>query len=160
MARKNTDGGIQIGGNLSITNGDFVGGDKNMRVARGGVLVEGDVQNSNIVTGHHNRVGNRQSGWDDRFAEILDLIQQRSGTSLEDKEDLKANVSEIKAEAEKGERADQSFLARRLRNIQRIAPDIAEVVLATLANPLAGLAAIVKGFARHVQKTAEAQEKK
>ncbi|HSL43711.1 MAG TPA: hypothetical protein VK897_09785 [Anaerolineales bacterium] len=152
--KKNTIGGLQIGGNVHITRGDFVGGDKNVRVDKGAVFVGGDVQGSHIVTGNRNQIGNHGLRCDDFFTEILEKIEQRSDILAEDKEDLKANVAEIKAETEKEEQADPSFLARRLRNIQRIAPDMAEVVLATLANPMAGFAAIVKNVARHAQKSA------
>jgi hypothetical protein len=154
MTRKNQNrvGGLQIGGDIHITRGDFVGGDKNVSVDKGAVYVGGDVQNSHLVTGNRNQIGNQELRRDDLFAEILEKIEQRSETSAEDKADLKANVAEIKAETEKGEQADPSFLARQLRNIQRIAPDIAEVVLATLANPMAGFAAIVKNVAGHAQK--------
>ena len=151
--KKNRVDGLQIGGNVHITRGDFVGGDKNVTVDKGAVFVGGDVQGSHIVTGNHNQIGNQELMHDDLFAEILEKIEQRSDTPAEDKEDLKANVAEIKAETEKEEQADPSFLARRLRNIQRIAPDIAEVVLATLANPIAGFAAIVKQVAQHIGKS-------
>lgn len=153
---KKTESGLQIGGNVSITRGDFVGGDKNVRVDRGGVFVGGDVHGSNIVTGDHNRVGNDEAVGNTLFAEIVRQIEGRPNTSSEDKEDLKANVAEIKTEAEKGEQADESFLRRRLRNIERIAPDIADVVLATLSNPVAGFATIVKKVAEHSGKSAKA----
>jgi hypothetical protein len=152
--KKNTIGGLQIGGDVRITRGDFIGGDKNVRVDKGAVFVGGDAHGSHIVTGNRNQITNQELRRDDLFAEILEKIEQRSSTSAEDKADLKANVAEIKAETEKEEQADPSFLARQLRNIQRIAPDIAEVVLATLANPMAGFAAIVKNVAGHAQKFA------
>jgi hypothetical protein len=156
MARKKkkADGGLEIGGNVSVTSGDFVGGDKNVRVSKGGVFVGGNVQGSNIVTGNHNRVSNQGSTRDALFEEIIEKIEQRPETPPEDKEDLKANVAEIKAEAEKGEQADESFLARRLRNIERIAPDIAEVVLATLSNPISGIGIVMKKVVERTQKSA------
>ena len=155
MTRKtNTVGRLQIDGDVHIMRGDFVGGDKNISVDKGAVYVGGDVQGSQFVTGDGNQIGGQELRRDDLFAEILEKIEQRSHTPIEDKEDLKANVAEIKSETEKEEQADPSYLARRLRNIQRIAPDIAEVVLATLANPMAGFAALVKNVAGHAQKSA------
>ena len=157
MARKNKTsvGGLQIGGNVQITRGDFVGGDKHVRVDKGAVLVGGDVQDSHIVTGNRNQIGNQELRRDDLFAEILEKIEQRPDTSAEDQEDLKANVAEIKAETEKEEKADPSFLARRLRNIERIAPDIVDVVLATLSNPVAGFARVIKKVAERARSTAQ-----
>lgn len=156
MARKKTNSGLQIGGNVSITRGDFIGGDKNVKVDRGGVFVGGDVRGSHIVTGNHNQVGNQELKRDDLFAEILEKIEQRPATPIEDKADLKTNVAEIKAETEKGEQADESFLARRVRNIERIAPDIADVVLTTLCNPVAGFAAVVRKVAERARSSAQA----
>ena len=152
--RQNTVGELKIGGDIHIARGDFIDGDKNVIVDKGAVFVGGDVQGSYIVTGNRNQIGNQELRRDDLFAEILEKIEQHPGISAEDKDDLKANVAEIKAETEKEGQADPSFLARQLRNIQRIAPDIAEVVLATLANPMAGFAAIVKNVAEKAQKFA------
>ena len=42
---------------------------------------------------------------------------------------------------------DEGFLSRRLRNIARMAPDVLDVVVATLANPLAGLGVAAKKLA-------------
>ncbi len=155
MADKNkkSDSGLQIGGNVRISNGDFITGDKNIKVDQGGVYAGGDIQNSNIVTGNNNQVSNQQGVREELFAKLLDRIDQRPDTPPEDKEDLKANVTEIQAEAEKGDQADESFLARRLRNIQRIAPDIAEVVLATLTNPAAGFAAVIGKIAQRAKNS-------
>ena len=60
---------------------------------------------------------------------------------------MKVAVEEIAAEDQKGEDADESFIARRLRNIQRIAPDILDVVMATIANPAAGFGMVAKKVA-------------
>ncbi len=67
-------------------------------------------------------------------------------------------MEEIKTEVEKGAQASESFLTSRLRNIQRMAPDILDVVLATLANPTSGLATAVRKIAGRMQ--AEAIHKK
>ena len=146
--------GLQIGGNVSVTHGDVVAGDKNIKLDRGSVFVGGNVEGSNLVTGNHNQVGIQNSDRDALFNDLLTRIDQRPNTSPEDREDLKTSVAEIKSESEKGEQADETFLTRRFRNIKRIAPDIAEVLLATLANPMAGFAAIVKKVAAHAQRSA------
>jgi hypothetical protein len=48
---------------------------------------------------------------------------------------------------EKKKKVDESFLARRFRNVARMAPDILDVVVAALANPLAGMGVAVKKIA-------------
>lgn len=154
--KKTGDAGLQIGGNVHISRGDFVAGGKNITVGSGGVYAGGDIRDSNIVTGDGNQVGNQDRVRDELFEDLIHQIEQRPDTAPEDREDLKANVAEIKVEVEKGEQADESFLSRRLRNIQRIAPDIAEVVLATLANPAAGFAAVIGKIAQQARKSSGA----
>lgn len=151
--RKSTSG-LQIGGGVHVTGGDFIAGDKNVKVDKGGIYVGGGVQGSNLISGDHNKIANQESSREKLFADLNEQIQQRPNTSPEDKQDLQANVAEIKAEAARGEEADESFLSRRLRNIDRIAPDIFEVLLATLANPAAGFAMVVKKVAERARKPA------
>jgi hypothetical protein len=68
-----------------------------------------------------------------------------------DKEDIKAEVKEIQSTvtdaAQRNDKVDEGFLARRFRNIARMAPDILDVIVATLGNPLAGLGVAVKKIA-------------
>ena len=154
--RNQSRDGLQIGGNVTVTHGDVVAGDKNIKVDKGGVFTGGHVQGANIVTGDHNQVGNKQAEQEAFFDELLKRIDQRPNTLPEDKEDLKANVAEIKAETEKGEQANETFLSRRLRNIMRIAPDIGEVVLTTLTNPVAGFATVIKKVAERAKPHAPA----
>jgi hypothetical protein len=53
---------------------------------------------------------------------------------------------------QKNEKVDESFLSRRFRNIARVAPNVLDVIEATLASPLAGLGVAVKKIA---EKTKE-----
>ena len=147
--------GLQIGGSVHISGGDFVAGDKNTTVESGSVIVGGDVHGSHITTGDQNRVGNQVTLRQELFSGLNQKIERRANTSSEQQEDLKSNVSEIQAEAEKGDQANESFLAQRIRNIQKIAPDIAEVVIATLTNPAAGFAALITKIARRAQRSAQ-----
>lgn len=147
-------GGFQIGGNVQITNGDLVAGDKTINVGQGGVFAGGDIRDSNIVTG--TQVRDSEAAREAYFEELLKRIEQRPNTPVEDREDLKAYLAEIKTEAAKGDQADETFLSRRLRNIKRIAPDIAEVLLATLVNPAAGFAVIVRRIAERARLSADA----
>ncbi len=92
------------------------------------------------------------------FDSVYSRIESRPQTSPAEKEDLKAEVQEIQisiTEAiEKNKEVDESFLRRRFRNIARMAPDVVDVVVATLANPLAGLGAIVKKIAQKAKEEA------
>jgi hypothetical protein len=54
--------------------------------------------------------------------------------------------------AQKNNQMDEGFLPRRFRNIARMAPDVLDVVVATLANPLAGLGAAVKKISQKAKE--------
>ena len=77
------------------------------------------------------------------FGQIYTAIDSRTDTPAGNKEDLKADVQEIESAVssavEKKEEVEEGFLLRRFRNIARMAPDLLDVIVATLANPLAGL---------------------
>lgn len=152
MSEKNihTGGGAYIGGSVNTGGGDFVGHDKITKAEKGGVAIGGNA----IVTGSHNVVGSQVSQRQESIQHIYTIIEKRPDTTALDKEDLKANVEEIQAEDDKGDEANESFIARRLRNIQRMAPDILEVILATIANPIAGFGVVAKKIAEKMKAEA------
>ncbi|MGD8752440.1 MAG: hypothetical protein PVG14_13515, partial [Anaerolineales bacterium] len=86
-----------------------------------------------------------------RLFERINIEIDAKEMSETDKQDLKADIKELKVEAEKGDQADDSFIMRRLRNIQRMTPDILEVVLAALTNPAAGFTLSVQKIARKMR---------
>jgi hypothetical protein len=61
-----------------------------------------------------------------------------------DKTDLKDSVAKVADEVSKGKQADPGRLERLLNMILSIAPDIFDVAITTLANPLAGLGLVAK----------------
>jgi hypothetical protein len=126
-----TGGGAHVGGNVTVTGGDFVGRDQ-IKITTG--LSADEVAQ--------------------RFKELYAAVEKRPRTTPEDRADLKAELQELQAEVVKGEDADEGFLARRLRNIGRAAPDILEVVTATLSSPAAGFAAVVKKVAQKAKAAA------
>ena len=93
------------------------------------------------------------------FDQLYVAIETNAKASSENKEDLKAEVKEIQATvteaAQKNEKVDEGSLACRFRNIARMAPDVLDVVVATLANPLAGLGVTVKKIAEKAKEDAE-----
>ncbi len=92
------------------------------------------------------------------FDQLYAKIDARPNTPATDKEDLKAEVKEVQAAvteaAKENKKVDESFLVRRFRNIARMAPDILDVVVAMLANPLAGLGVAVKKIAEKAAPSA------
>ncbi len=61
-----------------------------------------------------------------------------------DKVSAKRTIQEIAKEAGKGKQADKSRLERLVNTIGMMAPDIFDVAITTLANPLAGVGLVIK----------------
>ena len=90
---------------------------------------------------------------------FLDLYRDIDGhpaASRTVNEDVKAEVKQIEATvteaAQKNEKVDEGFLSRRFRKIARKAPDVLDVVVATLGNPLAGLGIAVRKIAQKAKE--------
>lgn len=81
------------------------------------------------------------------FAPIYTRIERLEHLPKEDREDLQATTKEIQDEVAKGEKADETVLQRRLRSIGRMAPDILEVIISTIANPVLGLGVAARKIA-------------
>lgn len=112
-----TQGGINITGNVSIKDSKIAGRDN----------IEKNVFNINIS-----------------FAPVYHAIQENAALPPDVKEDLENNVKQLEQEIKKGDQAEPSFIQKRMETIQKMAPDIAEVVVATLQNPAAGIGLVVK----------------
>lgn len=126
-----TKGGAFIGGNVSMgDNSKFVGRDD---VSQHGL-------NDNFVS--------------NSFDDLFKAIEHHTKLSYEEKADIRAEIDELRQELSKKDKANESFLMRRLRNIGRMAPDILEVTLATITNPIAGFGAIAKKIAAKAKKVA------
>jgi ATP-dependent Lon protease len=109
-----------------------------------------NIAGGNIAT-HQTTTGLSAAEIKALFDQLYAKIDARPETPAADKEDLKAEVKEIQAAvteaAKENKKMDESFLVRRFRNIARMAPDILDVVVAMLANPLAGLGVAIKKIA-------------
>ena len=94
------------------------------------------------------------------FDQLYGAIDIRAKSSPAEKEDLKAEVKEIQSTiteaAAKNEKVDESFLSRRFRNIARMAPDVLNVIVATLGNPLAGLGVAARKIAEKAKEETRA----
>lgn len=93
-----------------------------------------------------------------RVAEIQQLfdalylaIESHSKAPPAKKAELEAEVKEIQAAvtgaSQEGKTLDEGFLSRRFRNIARMAPDVLDVVVKTLANPALGLGEVARKIA-------------
>ena len=147
-----TGGGAYIKGNVNITHGDYVGRDKIVTADRGGVAIGGNARNVNIASGENSTAGSFITLQEEYVQYIFEKIESRPETPEIDKEDLKAAVEEVRSENQKGTDASESFIGQRLRNIRRIAPDILDVVLAVIGNPVAGFGMVAKKVAERMKE--------
>lgn len=113
-----TDAGSYVPGTVNIGGGTFLGRD---RIAAASLDLEAIAR---------------------IFEPLYAAVEQRADTSPADKADLAAEVRDLQFEVGRGDDADLSLLQRRLRNIGRVAPDILRLVVAALADPVAGFSLV------------------
>ena len=122
-----TGGGAYVGGGVNTGGGKFVGRDD------------------------YSTTGASAEEMAKAFEKIYAAIEARPHTSAQDKADLKAEVKDAQAEAAKGEQANEDFLSRHLRNIERMAPDILDVVESALAGPAAAFATVLSKVVKKIR---------
>lgn len=88
------------------------------------------------------------------FKGIYEQVKQRANTSEEEKTSIKKNVTEIEKTLS-SDKPDGTFLKVRLENLQKIAPDILDVVIATITNPATGFALVARKVAEKMKKDTE-----
>lgn len=172
-------GALQVGGDVS---GDAVAGNKrDIRVDGGHVGVIGD--NAHVEGGINTTyqseggmfLGDVEAGGDlagrdmtktytqnpdpeaiaRAFSKIYAEVAQQPDLAPQDKADVRDELQEVEAELkEKGQGAREGFIRRRLNNIQRMAPDIADTFFTTLANPLLGVKGVIEKIAEKMQDDA------
>lgn len=120
------------------------------------VVIGGSVQGSNIVIGNNNTVANSSVNIASLFDEIYKKLDGHKALAPQQKEDIHAELQDVQLELEKST-PDESFLARRFRNIKRMAPDIADIALETLKNPISGVVEIIKKVSKKVAEEAGAK---
>jgi len=121
------------------------------------VVVGGSVSGSNIVVGNNNTTSNQIAQLTQRFEIIYRAVEESQTLKPADKEDVKAELAEIQTALAEPQ-PDESFLARRFRNVQRMAPEIMEVAFETLKNPISGVAEVIKRIAKRAAEDAGAKE--
>ena len=126
-----------------------IGRDRIVSAGDRSVVIGGGVNGSVITTGDHNRIQNAS-----KFSTIYAQVDGRTDMSATDKTDLKSELQTFEDEDKKGPESNEGFLAQRLRNIKRIAPDMLDVAIATIANPAAGFGMIAKKVAEKMKTEA------
>ncbi len=127
--------------------GNMVGRDKIVTGGDRSVVIGGHVSSSMIIAGDGNMI--TSTSMTNLFAPIYRQIAE-SARSAREKADLTAEVQEIESAIARPS-VDESWLARRLRNLKRMAPDIADVALASLSGPGAVISEAVRKVAARVR---------
>jgi len=122
----------------------------------GSVVIGGNVDRSNIVVGDNNVVSNQVAQIAPLFKVIFEAVESQPNLTPSEKEDVKAELQEVQTALEEPQ-PDETFIGRRLRNIKRMAPEIVEVAVATLTNPVGGVAEVIKRIAAKMAEDANAK---
>ncbi len=130
--------------------GDYIGRDQKITADNGSVVIGGNVSGSTIITGNQNMV----RGQVNVFLPVYQALEARNDLTDTQKSDLKADIQEVEVEVKKAE-PDETLIARRLRNIKRMAPDILDVIVSTLAHPLTGFSVVARKVAEQVKASAD-----
>ena len=123
-----TGGGAYISGSVDVSGGDFVGRDK--------------------ITTSYGLGGQDITAL---FAQTYALIGHAQINPAYDKDEVRETTKRIEKDVAQGETVDVAKLERRLKNLLDMAPDVADVVIAGLANPVAGVATAVSKLAQRMK---------
>lgn len=114
--------------------------------------------NQNAVATHGGKatVSISQAAQDDWKAwreQMESEIKALKELPVEDQAMLTQNIEQVVKEAEKGETADPSRIERLLNTVSAMAPDILDVVVATIGNPLSGIGMVIKKIGEKAKVT-------
>ena len=130
--------------------GKQIGGDQN--------VIEGSISGGVIVQGRGAQVSVQQTSTasdkelSDLFEKLYKTIQSRPPDPNIEKEEISETVQRIEQEVKKGDQANDSKLTRWMENLNTMAPDIVDVILASLGGPVSGLTAVLKKVADHARQ--------
>lgn len=94
------------------------------------------------------------------FAAIAKQIHERPEDPNLDKNEIETQVEQIKVEAAKGEAANSVKLERWIRWLGQMAPDIVDVMAASLGGPVSVLTVTLKKIVERVQAESKAAGEK
>lgn len=117
------------------------------------IVIGGNVQGSNIVVGNNNNIANQTINIAPLFREIYKKVEASKELNPQEKTDVKEELQEIQTVLEQPD-PDETFLARRFRNLKRMAPEITEIAFETLKNPLGGVAEVIRRIAKKATEEA------
>jgi len=151
-------GGIKFGSNAEANGDAFTGGRRVIQTERG-AYVGGSVNTGGGAFIGRDRVGAgslEPEAIAGIFAPLYAAIEQHPTAGATEKGDLIAELRELQYEVGKGDQAELDLVKRRLRSVGRLAPDILALLIATLADPVAGFNPAVVETAEHMRASLQA----
>ena len=127
-----------------VTGSSNIGGDQNIiSKVSGGISIQGRGARVSI---------DQRNGFDaDEISALFEKLYQRVESRVPDpnvdKAEIIETIQKIEEEASKGEEVNESKLTRWMDNLNKMAPDIVDVALASLGGPVAGATAVLKKIA-------------
>lgn len=109
-------------------------------VSHGGIAVLGPDAKVNI----HQETGIQAAEMTAMFEAVFKKIESLPANPDVDKEEILETVQKIQEETKKEDQANPNKLERWISNIAKMAPDILDVMAASLAGPVTGFAAVFK----------------
>ena len=124
-----------------------------LSAGNGSIVIGGNVDRSNIVSGNHNVVSNQSINIAPLFETIYRFVEKHPKLQAGKKQDARDELKGIQSALEES-KPDENFIARRFRNLRRMAPEIVEVAFETLKNPLSGVAEVIKRVSKKMAEDA------
>ncbi|MBK8781102.1 MAG: hypothetical protein IPO22_04750 [Anaerolineales bacterium] len=118
------------------------------------IVISGNIQGSKVVMENHTTTQSINIA--PLFKEIYKQVEANQELSSEGKQDVKQELEEIQTTLEQPN-PDETFLARRFRNLKRMAPEITEIAFETLKSPMGGVAEVIKRIAKKATEEAGAK---
>jgi hypothetical protein len=126
------------------------------KASNASIHIGGSVNGSNVVAGNYNKITQSNGVQADEIAELFAIIYQKIEARPEDpkvdKEEIAQAVQRIEQETTKGEEANPDKVERLLKTVGGMAPEIGEVILATLTSPAAGIATVIRKIAEKAKE--------
>jgi hypothetical protein len=152
---KESDGGKAVQGDEvhgDKVMGDKVGGDK----VGGDKITVGNVSGTGVAIGRGASATVTQGVSGAELAQLFSVVYQQIEARRDDpdvdKEEIQEQVQKIENEAANGEEANPSKVERWLNGLLQMAPDIFDVTVATLTNPIAGVATVIRKVAQKAKE--------
>jgi len=127
------------------------GGDQNIMsgsISSGGISAQG--RDAKVTVNQYQGADAKELAG--LFEKLYQHINARPDDPNIDKEEIVDTIKKIEAEASKGEEANQSKLGRWMGTLNKMAPDILDVALASLGGPVSGVTAVLKKIADHAKQ--------